>query len=53
MKGYLGLRLVVIEVVVRAVVGVVGLVQQLDRKRPAERLGDERVLEEIQETEVS
>lgn len=44
-KGYLGLRFVVIEVVERGVVGVVGFVQQLNGERPAERLRHKRVLE--------
>lgn len=45
-KGYLWLRVIIIKVIVGAVVGVVGFVQQLYCHRPAERLGDKRVLEE-------
>lgn len=43
--AYLWLRVVVVKVIVGAVVGVVGFVQQLDRQRPAERLRNERVLD--------
>lgn len=43
-RVYLRLGLVVVKVVVGAVVGVVGLVQQLDGQRPAERLRNKRVL---------
>ena len=48
-KGYLWLGVVVVKVVEGAVVGVVGLVQQLDGQRPAERLRHERVLEDREE----
>lgn len=44
-KGYLWFGVVVIEVIVGAVVGVVGFVQQLYRQRPAERLGHKGVLD--------
>ncbi len=47
-KGYLWFRVVVIEVVEGAVVGVVGFVQQLYCQRPAERLRHKRVLEDKQ-----
>lgn len=44
-KGYLWFRVVVIKVIVGAVVGVAGLVQQLYCQRSAEGLGHEWVLE--------
>lgn len=50
-KGYLWFRVIIIEVIVGAVVGVVGFVQQLYCQRPAERLGHKRVLEDRQERE--
>lgn len=50
-KGYLWFRVIIIKVVVGAVVGVVGFVQQLYCQRPAERLGHKRVLEDSEERE--
>lgn len=44
-RGYLGLRVVVVQVVVGAVVRVAGFVQQLDGQRSAERLGHKRMLQ--------
>lgn len=50
-KGYLWFRIVIIKVVVGAVVGVVGFVQQLYGQSSAERLGHKRVLEDKQTDE--
>lgn len=48
-KCYLRFRVVIVQVVECAVVRVVGFVQQLDGKCPAERLRHKRMLEDKQE----
>lgn len=48
-KGYLRFGVIVIKVIVGAVVGVVGFVQQFYCQRPAERLGHKRMLQDSHE----